>query len=283
VKPAVILLTYNTAPVSDPHPLWDLRRRNLVRARKRLRAGDSDGLHDVRVALRRVAATASALGRRKLERRAKKIVRSLSSDRQLEVDLALLARVGKLGLLSADGVTALEARWKSLSGSTESPGQRLERDDRLRPLLRKLRWLAARPQADALERLLKERSQAEVALAEAPEKSDDDTLHRFRLRVKRARYLAEDLAACGGIGFELLASREKGAQDVLGRWNDLHLFLERIDRERKAGELRGAVRLAAELEELASALGVPLAALRGDAMEIARRLSSSFSLAARSA
>jgi len=283
VKPAVILLTYNSAPVPDPHPLWTLRKRKLVRARKRLRAGESDGLHDVRVALRRVAATASALGRRKLERRAKKIVRSLSPDRQLEVDLVLLARVGKLGLLSADGVTALEARWRSPAGSADSPAGRRARDDRLGRLLRKLRELAAHPQADALERLLEERSQAEAALAHAPEKGDDETLHRFRLRVKRARYLAEDLAACGTTGLDLPAAREKGAQDVLGRWNDLRLFLERIDRERKAGELRGAVRLAAELEELAGALEVPLAALRRDALEVARRLSTSLSVAARSA
>jgi CHAD domain-containing protein len=282
VKPAVILLTYNSAPVSDPHPLWDLRRRNLVRARKRLRAGEPDGLHDLRVALRRVAATASALGRRRLARRAKTIVRSLSSDRQLEVDLVLLARVGKLGLLSTDAVTALEARWKSRSGSADDAA-RPARDERLRSLLRKVRRLATRPQADALERLFQERSQAEAALGQAPEKSDDETLHRFRLRVKRARYLAEDLAACGSIGFDLPAAREKGAQDVLGRWNDLRLFLERIDRERKAGELRGAVRLAAELEELSGALQVPLATLRSDAMEVARRLSTSFSGAARSA
>ncbi|HEY6066977.1 MAG TPA: hypothetical protein VIY96_12540, partial [Thermoanaerobaculia bacterium] len=142
MKPAVILLTYNSAPVSVPHPLWELRRSRFVRARKRLRAGEPEGLHDVRVALRRISATASALGRRKLERRAKKIVRSLSSDRQLEVDLLFLARIATLGLLSPDGVTALEARWKSLSGGRVSADGRIAGDRRLRALARKLRRLA---------------------------------------------------------------------------------------------------------------------------------------------
>jgi triphosphatase len=269
--------------VSGPHPLWQLRRRELVRARKHLRAGDSEGLHDLRVALRRVAATAGALGRRKLEQRAKKIVRALSPDRQLEVDLQLLARVGKLGLLSADGVTALEARWKLPFVAGNSHAERASEDRRLRPLVRKLRRLAARPRADSVKRLLEERAQAEAELADTPEKGDDKSLHRFRLRVKRARYLAEDLAACGSIGFALPASREKSAQEILGRWNDLNLFLQRIDRERREAELRGAVRLAAELEELAGALQGPLAALRRDAMDVVRRLSTSFSVAARSA
>jgi CHAD domain-containing protein len=264
--------------LADSPSLWELRRRSLVRARKRFRAGHAEGLHDFRVALRRVAATASALGRRKVERRAGEIVRGLSSDRQREVDLALLARIRGLGLLSEDAATALEIRWKPSSGTATDMDEK-----RLRRLSRKLRSLASRAPAGALQRLLVERKEAEATLAKAPGKDDDRSLHRYRLRVKRARYLAEDLVACGRSEFETSVSRERSAQDVLGRWNDLRLFLERIDRERRKAERRGAVRLASELDDLARALEAPLAGVRREALETARRLASSFSFTARSA
>lgn len=268
--------------MADSPSLWELRRRSLVRARKRLRAGDAEGLHDFRVALRRVAATAGALGRRQIERRADEIVRGLSSDRQREVDRALLARVRLLGLLSDDAATTLEIRWKP-SNSGAGRADRAAQEKRLRRLTRKLRSLGSRAPAGALEPLLARRKAAEIALARPPGKDDDRGLHRYRLRVKRARYLAEDLVACGRPEFDASVERERSAQDVLGRWNDLRLFLERIDRERKKAERRGAVRLASDLEDLARTLEAPLAGVRREASETARRLSASFSLAARSA
>jgi CHAD domain-containing protein len=266
----------------SPSP-WELRRRALLRARKKVRAGEPEGVHDVRVALRRVSATARALGRRKVERLAKKIVRSLSSDRQLEVDRALLVRVRQLGLLSEDAATALEVRWQSLSKDGGGGADRFGGEKRVRRLLRKLRTLATHPQANTLERLLDERANAQAALADAPAKTDDDALHRYRLLVKRARYLAEDLVELGRPDFDALASRERSAQDVLGRWNDMRFFVERIEREQKLAQWRGAVRLAAELEKLVRALQGPLASLRREAMETAHRISTSFSVAARSA
>lgn len=238
----------------------------------------------MRVALRRVAATAGALGRRKLERRARKIVRSLSADRQLEVDRALLTRISRLGLLSEDAGTALGARWESLPDTRGSRADAVTRERRMRRLQRRLRALAAQPQPpDTIQRLLAERSDAEAALAAAPDRNDDETLHRFRLLTKRARYLAEDLVACGRTEFEPAAARERAAQDALGRWNDLRLFLERLRRERKLAQRRGAVRLASELDELARALEGPLANLRREARETSRRLSNVVTHAARSA
>jgi CHAD domain-containing protein len=154
----------------------------------------------------------------------------------------------------------------------------------MRRLQRRLRALAAQPQPpDTIQRLLAERSDAEAALAAAPDRNDDETLHRYRLLTKRARYLAEDLVACGRTEFEPTAARERAAQDALGRWNDLRLFLERLRRERKLAQWRGAVRLASELDELARALEGPLASLRREARETSRRLSNVVPHAARSA
>jgi CHAD domain-containing protein len=240
-------------------------------------------LHDLRVALRRIAATARALGRRKIERRAKKLAGTLSADRQLEVDRALLLRIRQMGLLSEDFATALGARWESQAASGASEDPAITKEKRMRRLVRKVRALAANPGSMPVERLLAEREDVEASLAALPEHADDETLHRYRLLIKRARYLAEDLVACGRIDFEAFAERERAAQDVLGRWNDLRFFVKRIRRERRLAQSRGAVRLASELDDLARALEAPLARLRQDAVETAGTISTSFSVKARSA
>ena len=267
----------------DSFSLWELRRRAFRRAQKQVRAGEPSGLHDVRVALRRVAATANALERRKVERRARRIVSSLSADRQLEVDRALLARVTVLGLLSEDAATAVRARWDSTTARNGSGVDTAENRRRMLRLERKLRSLAAHPRTNALERLLAARADVESGLATAPDRKDDKALHKYRLAVKRARYVAEDLVACGRVEFEIAVSREKTAQEALGRWNDVRLFVERIDRERELAERRGAVRLASDLHRLARSLEEPLKSLRADANDVVRRLAIAVSPAAKSA
>jgi CHAD domain-containing protein len=252
-----------------------------MRARKRFRAGDESGLHDFRVSLRRLAATAGALGRDKVERVARKMASSLADDRQLEIDRALLARVGTLGLLTEDAATALEVRWGRTT--REGTGGRDGLDKKVRNLSRELRSLARDPESIDVARLLEGREAAEARLRAVPTAADDRVLHRYRLNVKRARYLAEDLVQCGRQDFEAAASREKEAQESLGRWNDLRLFLERIDHERDLAERRGAVRLASELDELRRSLAGILKDVRRGALDVARRISAASTAAARSA
>ncbi len=189
------------------------------------------------------------------------------------MDRALLARIRGLGLLSEDAATALEIRWKPPIAATRTDRAATGKVEKLfRRLTRKLRRLASRARTEDLQRLLAERSEAEAALGKPPGRDDDRRLHRYRIRVKRARYLAEDLVASGCLEFKASVARERTTQEVLGKWNDLRLFLERIDRERTKAERRGAVRLASELEDLSRALEAPLTGLRREASSAARRL-----------
>ena len=73
--------------------LWSLRARSLSKARKALVNEEPEGLHNFRVALRRAEATAAALGKKTIERKARSLVRSLSPLRQLEVNRHLLLRL----------------------------------------------------------------------------------------------------------------------------------------------------------------------------------------------
>ena len=250
--------------------LWKARVRAVDRARKAARRGEPEGLHDLRVALRRAAATAAALGAKSLARDAKIIARSLSAERQLQVDRELLARVGKLGYLSPDATTALAARWEKLA---ERGGRRIARaaDGRaVRGLLKDLEKLSRRRRDDAVEKLERARRKAEATFVESLEGKADDVMHRHRIAVKKARYLAEDLAALGVRRFTSQIEREKALQDALGRWNDLGLFSRRLAGSRDEAEERGAVTLAAEIEHLLAALEPTIAAIRRSAIEISK-------------
>ncbi len=254
----------------DPGELWRLRVRSVDRARRAARRAEPEGLHDLRVALRRVSATADALGARRVSREARGLVQSLSADRQIQVDRQLLARIGQLGYLSPDAATALAARWEKLS---ERGTRRIVRaaDGRtLRRLLKDMDRLARRKAGDSAERLERARVRAEETLAHSLEGKDDEELHRYRIAVKKARYLAEDLAALGVRRFTSSIEREKELQEALGRWNDLRMFCRRLAEGRDEAEERGAITLAAELERLLAILEPTIGSIRRAAVDASK-------------
>ena len=255
----------------EPGDLWKVRASAVDRARKAARRGEPEGLHDLRVALRRVGATARALGARALSREAKDIVRSLSEERQIQVDRQLLARVGKLGYLSPDAATALAARWEKIAERGTRRIARTADGKALRGLLKDLERMARKRRGDGdAEKLERARHAAEEALAEPLEGKDDEALHRHRIAVKNARYIAEDLATLGVRRFTTQIEREKALQEALGRWNDLRLFARRLAQSRDEAEQRGSVMLASELEHLLTALEPAIAGVRRSAIEISR-------------
>jgi CHAD domain-containing protein len=256
--------------VKQPVSLWKLRSRGLEEARRSLKRGEAEGLHDLRVALRRLAVTAAALGRKRVARRARAIARSLSQTRQLEVDRRLLERVGGLGLLSPDAVTALGARWEKLAVRAARKVGRAVDGKKMQRLRRRLARLMRKGSGNGIRRLDGARHEAEAGLVRSLEGRDDKSLHRYRLAVKRARYLAEDLVALG-MPEAAGAAREKALQDTLGRWNDLQKFGKRLDEGLEEAERRGAVVLAAELERLLAALETAVSSARAAAVEASRQ------------
>ena len=269
MKSGTSLTLYNSAPVSEI--LWSLRSRSLSKARKAFLGEETEGLHDFRVALRRVEATAAALGKKNIERKARSLVRSLSPLRQLEVDRHLLSRLRELGHLSENVAAGLDARWGAEYSEGLEDAARVARSGKRRRLEKKLRSQERRPQDDVPLRLEIERRRVERRLVPPPEDATDRRLHRYRIAVKRARYLAEDLAACGVPGLDSRIAREKELQDALGRWNDIHLFRERLKETREESEARGSVSLVLELDHLIAALEGTVASARREALAVAGR------------
>ena len=247
--------------------LWREKERLLARAGREFRKNDPAGVHDLRVALRRITATAEALGRDKLARRSRKLVRSLSDRRQLETDRGLLSRVSELGLLDSDAASRIEHLWTDAAkdpAAGPKPG-------RIRKLRRDVARLPEEPEGRLRKALRKARRTAETEISSPPAHADDRDLHRYRLKVKRARYVGEDLLSVGDRRLLSELTREKKLQETLGHWNDLRLFRERLDRTRRQAETRGAVRLASEISRLLSALRPTVEAARRQALATARQ------------
>jgi CHAD domain-containing protein len=259
--------------VREPGSLWRSKAQSLERARKALKRGDPEGLHDLRVALRRVSAIAGALGRKTVSDDAREIVRSLSKQRQLEVDRQLLARIGRLGFLSPDAVTALASRWEKLAAKGSRRIARAADGRPIHALHRRVERLERKRSGVRVARLERARRRAQDALAQTLEGKDDRTLHRYRVAVKKARYLAEDLAALGVREWVTHAEREKALQEALGRWNDLRLFCRRLAESRDEAEERGAVVLAAQLERLLAVLEPTVVSVRKAAVEASKATS----------
>lgn len=261
--------TYNSAPVPERVPLWKKKARLLEKAEKGFREKSPEGIHDLRVALRRVSATASALGRDKLAKKSKRLVRSLSDLRQIEVDRKLLARVRELGWLPEEVAAGVDARWDTLLKDGEKAAARRVPDEELESVRRKLSRLSRRKQQDLLVRLEEAKQKAEEGLAPLPEGANDRSLHRYRLAVKKVRYLTEDLALAGRPGLDADIERRKRVQDALGRWNDLRLFRRDLVATRDEAEKRGAVTFALELDRLIAALEPAVLSARHEALRVA--------------
>lgn len=251
--------------------LWKTRARSLERAGKQYRQKSPEAIHDLRVALRRVSATATALGRDGLAKRSRRMVSSLSDLRQIEVDRDLLARVRKLGWLPDDVAAGVDARWDALLREGARDAARHVPEGELERLRRKIGRLSKEKHRDLVARLDRALARAEKRLTPLPEKPSDRALHRYRLAVKEARYVTEDLALAGRAGLGPEIEQKKKVQDALGRWNDLRLFHRHLLATRKEAERRGSVTFVVELDRLATALEPAVASAREDALRAASR------------
>jgi len=249
--------------------VWKARARSLEENRQAARRGSPGSLPDLRRTLQAIAATSGALGRSRVESLARSIGRAIAAPRRLVVDRRLLDRVGRLGLLSPEAVAALVTHWEK---QTEDATARLARATdgrRMRRLRRRLARLARKEPARTLDRISAAHRSAAAAVARPLDGKDDGALRRYRRAVRRARFLAEGLAALG-LPEHPDAARERALDEALTRWHDLRAFRKRLARSRSESERRGTVLLAAEIERLLAVLEPALASARAGAIAASR-------------
>jgi hypothetical protein len=254
----------------NPVPgVWKTRARALEENRQAARRSSPGSLPALRRTLQAIAATSDALGRSRVESLARSMARAISKPRRLAVDRRLLDRVGRLGLLSPEAVAALVTHWEK---QTEEATARLTHATdgrRMRRLRRRLARLARKESPRTLDRISAAHRSAAAALSRPLDGKDDGALRRYRRAARRARSLAEDLAALG-LPEHPDAARERRLDEALTRWHDMKAFRKRLAKSRSESERRGTVLLAAEIERLLAVLEPALASARSDAVAASR-------------
>jgi hypothetical protein len=254
--------------VKESARVWTVLVRQLEEARKAAKRADPEGLRALGSALQHIRVTAQALGRRGISRKAKRIARCLSRQTRLEADRRLLERIGRLGFLSPDAVTALAARWEKQAARGARRAARAADGPKIHRLRRRLERLARRGSGRRVERMEAARQRVEAALSRSLEGRDDAAFGRYRRAAGKARCLAEDLGLPANAPH---AAREAALETALGRWSDLRKFRRRLVDSREEAELRGAVTQSGEIEHLLAALEPPIASLRAAAVAASRR------------
>ncbi|MFN2376809.1 MAG: CHAD domain-containing protein [Candidatus Binatia bacterium] len=212
--------------------------------------GDSEALHDLRVALRRTRSLLRAyrpwLGRaagRKLRRRLDKLAAATNVGRDAEVQLAWLeSRRESLRRGERSGLNWLVRRRRAARREGYDSARRHGREEfdqlaaRLGERLREGSKNSP-PLREALAPLVRDHAaDLEAALSAIGSADDQTAVHAARIRAKRLRYLVEPLKGESTQARNVVRML-KGLQDLLGDLHDMHVL---------------AVQLSADLDEVAT-------------------------------
>jgi CHAD domain-containing protein len=206
---------------------------------------DPEGLHDFRVALRRLRSCLRAYGAclddslpKKLRRRLRRLAQATGPGRDTEVQIEWLRAQGKhLASSHRAGLTWLVARlgermekaYRHLTGALEEKFPALEQELRRRLSVYRTEVLldpqARRPTFGAATAgiLREQATELEEHLARIEDEEDEEESHQARISAKRLRYLLEPLLAEVPAAAPLV-KRLKALQDILGELHDAHVL-----------------------------------------------------------
>jgi CHAD domain-containing protein len=219
--------------------LLERRTRALQRHLPAAIEGDGTGVHQARVASRRLREAVPVLAEdvqggkaRKAERKVRRLTRALGAVRELDVTLTVLDEFATRDALPR---LALEEVRTHVTAEREQRRatmlKRLERvslqklEQRLARVAEALQEADTERWRDALAgRLAKRAKGLAAAMTEAGQMYSPESLHRVRIATKKLRYGLE-IAAEGGVrAASPLLRQLKKVQDTLGRLHDLQVL-----------------------------------------------------------
>jgi CHAD domain-containing protein len=235
-----------------PHPsmnvrtpydgLWSKRLVALNKAWPGFVAGETDALHEVRVASRRirealpvVGASAPAAKVKKLRRKLRRLTRLLGPIRELDVELGLIeTQAANGGVPSA----ALALVRREVASRRQALRRELKDDDPvgdLKKLLRKLEKVA-RAKDDHQDAwrgamaasLVRRAKTLASALDHAGPMYAPERIHGVRVAIKKVRYALEIAQHAGQSGVKALITTLKREQERLGHLHDLQALLKHV-------------------------------------------------------
>jgi CHAD domain-containing protein len=234
-----------------PVVLMARRLRALDRRLPDALAGDVEGIHQARVASRRLreavpvmAAGLTGVGPHKLERRLRRVTRALGPVRELDVVLADVTALSERWPQARTACTALQQRLRAkrhrllLDARGRLSGQRLRRlREHAGELVDRLRTAGDEGWTDALAAHLTRQAEGLVAAVEAAGALYAvEALHAVRIACKRLRYALELADETGAAPVSRPLGRLKRMQDILGRLHDLDVlasYARELEIERK--------------------------------------------------
>lgn len=223
--------------------LLQRRAKALERHLPQAIAGDDTGVHQARVATRRLREAVPVLGAGgaasqagKARRKIRRLTRALGSVRELDVALHLLDELARGERVPRMAVE--EVRAHVLAERDERRAGMLKRLDRVDAdkLSRRLSNVAAGVADGGDEawrtvlstRLLKRSRRLSETIGAAGQLYQPDRLHDVRIAAKKLRYGLELASEGGAPAAAPLVRTIKRAQDLLGRLNDFHVLLTHV-------------------------------------------------------
>jgi CHAD domain-containing protein len=223
--------------------LLQRRAKALQRHLPEAIAGRDNGVHQARVATRRLREAVPVLGAGtassqagKARRKIRRLTRALGSVRELDVALRMLDELARGERVPRNAVE--EVRAHVLSERDERRAEMLERLDRVNAekLGRRLSSVAEGLEDAGEEawrtvlsaRLLKRALRLSEAIEAAGQLYQPDRLHDVRIAAKKLRYGLELAAEGGAPAATPLVRTIKRAQELLGGLNDFHVLLTHV-------------------------------------------------------
>ncbi len=256
--------------LSSSRPTRVLLERRTQALRRHLPAaiaGDGVGVHQARVASRRLREAVPVLAKdvasrkgKKAQRTLGKLTRALGTVRELDVTVTVLDCLAREERVAAAAVG--DVRLHVVAERERRRVRMLERLERIDigKLERRLAAIGAALQEASSEhwraalagRIAKRAKALGVAIEAAGQLYEAESLHRVRIAVKKLRYALEIAAGTGTEAAPLLGTLKR-AQDALGRLHDLQVLEAHVAavQERDAGSRRNDDGLAALARVLA--------------------------------
>ncbi|MCC6491062.1 MAG: CHAD domain-containing protein [Candidatus Hydrogenedentes bacterium] len=251
-----------------------LRKRlpALYAARDAASRYDADGIHDMRVASRRLRSVLVAHKTQlkqkasdELLNRFKAITGGLGVARELDVTCALLEKKrskmkGAPRTAATQVLGALRALRKSETQSVDA-GVHLAAEERIEAAVRQLESESGKCKhcylASAEEALEKRLALLDKRYALWQKTHSEEELHQVRIAFKHLRYHAEVFQPLYGQPMEDFIKKLKSAQEHLGAWNDARVlrdYVERLAHDLNGKASEGVAQLHSELDREADGL-----------------------------
>jgi CHAD domain-containing protein len=259
----------NNSAISVTFRLLKRRAAALREHLPKAAAGDDRGVHQARVATRRLrealpilAAEPKAGPAGKARRKIRRLTRALGTVRELDVALGMLDELARAEHLPR--VAVEEVRAHVLAERDARRAQMRHRLDRVNAdkLNRRLASVAQHLAESTDQtwrtvlsaRLLARATRLSNAIDEAGQLYEPERLHAVRIAAKKLRYILELAAEAGAAGAAPRVRALKRVQELLGGLNDLHVLQQHVatvqaaPRAGRRGLESGLAALASHLE-----------------------------------